>query len=105
MQGVNTECQPSIGELIDLLDVAQNEVEINVDKTVGEILTAMFTTKYPHVEIHRPNRFLDTVKRLAAPTKPSLIREAKVSGSPLSHYRRRKWSPRNRCKLGIFKPV
>ncbi len=55
---------PSIGELVDVLDNAQIAHETGSNgKTVGEILTELFTLKYPHVQIHRPNRFLDTVKR------------------------------------------
>ena len=93
---------PSIGELIDLLEAAQIAHKTGSEaKTVAEILTERFTSKYPHIQINRPSRFLDTVNRLAAPTKPSSIGEAKLSGSPLAHYRRRQWSPRNRCKQGI----
>ena len=92
----------SIGGLIDLLEAAQIAHETgSEDKIVAAILTEMFTSKYPHVQINRPSRFLDTVKRLAAPTKPSSVGEAKLSGSPLAHYRRREWSPRNRCKQGM----
>ena len=97
----DAEC-PSIGGLIDLLEAAQIAHETgSEDKIVAEILTEMFTSKHPHVQINRPSRFLDTVKRLAAPTKPSSVGEAKLSGSPLAHYRRREWSPRNRCKQGM----
>ena len=97
----DAEC-PSIGELIDLLEAAQIAHETgSKDKTVAEILTERFTLKYPHIQINRPSRFLDTVNRLAAPTKPSSIGEAKLSGSPLAHYHRRQWAPRSRCKPGI----
>ena len=98
----DAEC-PSIGELIDLLEAAQIVQRTGgKDKTVAEILTESFTLKYPHIQINRPSRFLDTVNRLAAPTKPSSIGDAKLSGTPLAHYRRRQWSPRNRCKKGIL---
>ena len=67
-QGSSTECNPSFGELIDLLDTANIIHQRRTDET-GEILTEMVTYKYPHVQIHRLSHFLDTVKRLAAPTK------------------------------------
>lgn len=93
---------PSIGELIDFLEAAQIAYETgSEEKTVAEILTERFISKYPHVPISRPSRFLDTVKRLAAPTKPSSIGEPKLSGSPLAHYRGREWIPRSRRRQGM----
>lgn len=96
-----TEC-PSIGELVDMLEEAQLAHEIGrKKKSVAEILTERFTSKYPAIRIHRPSHFFDTAMRLAAPTKPSSIGGAKLSGSPLAHYRRREWLPRNRCRQGM----
>ena len=67
---------------------------------MADILTEKFTSSYPHIPISRPTRFLDTVRRLAAPTKSSAVGEKKLLGSPLVTYRRRVWVPRNRHKQG-----
>lgn len=58
---------PSYGELIDFLNVAK------VAKKPEETITQMFTLKYPYVPINQPVRFLDTVRRVAAPTRPSTL--------------------------------
>ena len=68
--------------------------------SVADVLTEKFTSSYPHIPISRPTRFLDTVRRLAAPTKSSAVGEKKLLGSPLVTYRRRVWVPRNRHKQG-----
>lgn len=94
------EC-PSYGEMIDLLE----DVEIEVAKEnrpIADILVEKFTANYPHIPICRPSRFLDTVRRLAAPTKPSAVGKQKLIGSPLASYRRRHWMPRNRHKQGML---
>ena len=92
---------PSYGELIDFLQAAEVACETDRDKrSVADLLTEKFTSSYPYIPIRRPTRFLDTVRRLAAPTKPSAVGEQKLLGSPLSTYRRRVWIPRNRHKQG-----
>ena len=92
---------PTYGELIDLLSDA--EVASNYgEQSVADILTQKFIFKYPHIPVNRPGRFLDTVRRLAAPTMPSAIGEPKLIGSPLRSYRHRQWVPRTRYKQGIF---
>ena len=84
-------------ELIDFLEAA--EIEANT-QSVADILTEKFTSRYPHIPISRPSRFLDTVRRLAAPTKSSAIGQQKLLGSPLASYHRRLWIPRNKHKQG-----
>ena len=90
---------PSYGELIDFLQVAEDAC--GQKDSVADILTEKFTSSYPHIPICRPTRFLDTVRRLAAPTKSSAVGEKKLLGSPLITYRRRVWVPRSRHKQGI----
>ena len=46
---------PTYREIIDLLDTAHKTT--SVDKTVTETLAELFTSKYPHVQIHRPTHF------------------------------------------------
>ena len=70
-------------------------------QSVAEILTEKFSSKYPYIPINRPSRFLDTVLRVAAPTKPSAVGQPKLVGSPLCSYLRRRWVPRTRHKQGI----
>ncbi len=81
---------PSYGELIDLLSEAEH------DDDVPKALCHKFSQEHPDVPIGRPGRFYETVKRIAAPTRPSLRGEVKLYGSPLSSYRKRKWTPRIR---------
>ena len=83
---------PSYGELIDLLSDAERESM----EHAPELLCDKVRQRYPHVSIGRPARFFDTVTRLAAPTRPSLIGPPKLCGSPLSSYRKRDWIPRAR---------
>ena len=87
---------PTYREIIDLLDTAHKTT--SVDKTVTETLAELFISKYPHVQIHRPNHFLANCGEISVPTKPSSIGSAKLSGSPLVHYRSRSWIPKNRCQ-------
>ena len=76
---------PSYGYLIDL----QETESANENESVATIVSEKFATSYPHILISRPSLFLDTVRRLAAPTRPSLIGKQKLMGSPLALYRRR----------------
>ena len=69
------------------------ESESNVEASIAEILASKVKMKYPEIPIHRPNRFLDSVERLAAPTKPSSIGPPKLTHSPLRSYLR---TPRTR---------
>ena len=80
---------PSYGELIDLLSDAERELK----EHAPELLCDKVRQRYPHVSIGRPARFFDTVTRLAAPTRPSLIGPPKLCGSPLSSYQKRDWIP------------
>ncbi len=90
---------PSYSELIDLLDSAEIALETDsARRSVSVILTEKFTARYPQI------RFLDTVKRLAAPTKPSCFGK-KLFGSPLASYRRRCCIPRIRQKQGKFMSI
>lgn len=93
---------PSYGDLIDILEAAEIASETDRDKLLADILTEKFTARYPHIPISRPSRFLDTVGRLAAPTKPSTVGQQKLTGSALASYRRRNWIPRNRNKQGML---
>lgn len=84
---------PSYGDLIDLLEDVETD---NESGAIADILCEKFATSYPHIPINRPGRFLNTVRRLAAPTKPSVIGQQKLMGSSLASYRHRHWIPRNR---------
>lgn len=88
--------KPTYGELIDLLESSEKEAPSDY-----AVLCAKFQEMYPHIRIARPQRFYDTVSRIAAPTKPSSRGEGKLYGSPLATYRRREWVPRVRNTTGI----
>lgn len=81
--------KPTYGDLIDLFEETEHECRGNED-----LLCTKFRMIYP--DIGRPRRFYETVKRIVAPTQPSLRGESRLSGSPLSSYRRRTWQPRIR---------
>ena len=92
---------PTYGELIAFLEAAERECG---GISTAEILARKVSMKYPDVPIRRPSRFLDTVKRLAAPTKPSPLGPPKLTDSPLRSYLRREWMPRTRNVPGtVFK--
>lgn len=57
------------------------------------LLCAEISKRFPSISIKRPGR---TITRIVAPTKPSLNRVAKLTGSPLRSYRQRIWEPRVR---------
>lgn len=84
------------GELIDLLSDAEQESKEHAPKLLVDKVRQL----YPHFSIGRPARFFDTVTRLAAPTRPSVIGPPKLCGSPLSSYRKREWIPRIRNPTG-----
>lgn len=94
--------KPSYGELIDMLNAAESEAAKCRNTHASILLHENFREKYNNVSIGRPERFYDTVSRIAAPTRPSLKGTAKLLGSPLITYRRRTWVPKNtREKAGI----
>ena len=61
--------KPTYGKLIEILEDAKVEAASN-EIPVAELLSAKFSSEYPHIPISRPSRFLDTVRRIAAPTVP-----------------------------------
>ena len=93
---------PTYGELINLLETAETECNAETSDSVADLLAAKFCEKYRNIPINRPSRFLDTIKRIAAPTRPSAIGQQKLEGSPLRSYLRRRWVPRIRHKQGKF---
>ena len=72
------------------------ETEQECPRNSEELLCSKFKRLYPNIYIGRPRRFYETVSRILAPTKHSLRCECKLSGSPLSSYRKRIWEPRIR---------
>lgn len=82
--------KPTYGDLIDLLKKVEGQPD------AANLLFMEVRQNYPSIPIGRPNRLLDTVKRIAAPTQSSLHGGAKLSGSPLATYRKRSWEPRIR---------
>lgn len=94
--------KPLYGELIDMLTEAENEAVSPAE--VSHLLVQKFYGVYQHITIGRPERFCDTVRRIAAPTKPSLWGVAKLAGSPLVSYKCREWMPKTRNK-GIHKQL
>lgn len=85
---------PSYGYLIDLLE------ECSSCDSVSDALYDKFRKAYPQIKIGRQDRFYETVKRIAAPTKPSLRGESKLCGPSLLNYRETLWIPRIRMPQG-----
>lgn len=86
---------PSYGDLLRIFEAAENEAEANKTSII-ELLEAKFCNEYPHIPVCRPSCFYDTIKRIAAPTKPSAVGPRKLDGSPLQSYLNRRWAPRTR---------
>ena len=86
--------KPTYGELIDLFEQSDN----------AEQLLSNFLISFPDMksQIGRTDRFWDTVKRLAAPSQPSLTGKIALEGTQLSHYRSKTWEPRIRNKTGLW---
>jgi hypothetical protein len=74
---------PTYGELIQLLDDAESECE-NRERSVA---------------IHRCGRFMDTVIRIAAPTRSSVLGQQKLIRSPLQSYLGKQWAPYIRSNI------
>ena len=90
------EAWPTYGELIHMLKTSEMKAETICNSGVADLLTAEFQHKFPQIPISRPSRFLDTVRRLEAPTMPSALGQRKLDGSPLKSYLKRRWIPRIR---------
>ena len=88
--------EPTYGDLIKLLEEAES-----AGGPTAEALVVKFSSWFPHIPISRSNRFLDTIRRIAAPTRPSTVGGAKLEGSPLRSYLKRHWAPRIRNAPGI----
>ena len=86
---------PTYGELIELLTIS-DEKSTNECLPLCEVLAANFSGRYPAIYIGRANRFLDTVQRIAAPTKQSTGGRSKLEGDSLRSYMKRTWKPRIR---------
>jgi hypothetical protein len=83
-------CYPTYGELIDVFE----EFEGRPD--AADLLCMELCQRYPHIKIGRSSRLLYTVKCFIAPTRPNTLGSAKLTGSPLAHFRKRVWEPRIR---------
>ena len=68
------------------------------------LLCAQISKQFPSMSIKRPGRLVDTITRIVAPTKPSLNRASKLTGSPLHSYRQRIWEPRIRIAKNRGRP-
>ena len=86
---------PTYGDLLEMLKCAERKAS-TINESTAQLLTAELHHKYPNIYVGRPGRFLDAVKRIAAPTLQSLIGKGKLEGTPLKSYLKRRWSPRIR---------
>ena len=87
---------PTYGELIDILV----ETELQNSSDVADNLVLKFRKLYPDIYIGRPSRFLDTVRKIAAPT---FFRGENLKGAKLMAYRNNRWLPRIRNFSAIGK--
>ena len=85
--------EPTYGELIDLY------IELEGKANLQDCLFSEISGRFPQLSLGRPTRVLDTIKRIIAPTRPSLRGPAKITGSGLAAYRKRVWRPRIRTSL------
>ena len=84
------------GELIGLLYQAESKCDKHNTKELSKLLVTLFKERHPSIYIGRPRRFLNTVQRIAAPTRPSMIGESKLDGDCLRAYMKKTWEPRIR---------
>lgn len=81
--------QPLYRDLLDLLEQAESQTGSHL--SIAELLTAKFSERYPHIQIGRPGRFLETVKRISGP-----IVNGRLQEDERKEYLERKWTPRIR---------
>ena len=85
---------PTYGDIIDLFEECESVAPANATH-----FSAVFKECYPHFKVERPGRLYDTVKRIVAPTHPSIrSNRATLRGTQLQSYRKRAWIPRIRTK-------
>ena len=86
--------KPIYGELIDLFEQSDN-----AEQLLSNFLISFSDMKS---QIGRTDSFWDTVKRLAAPSQPSLTGKIALEGTQLSQYRSKTWEPRIRNQTGLW---
>lgn len=85
---------PTNGVLIDLVEQAEAECSKNPALCIRGVLCSWYEQLYPTTtRISRPGRFEATVKRIAAPTRPSIRGVARFAGGELETYRNKEWKP------------
>ncbi len=82
------------GELIELLHVAELRY-VEEDVELSELVVTLFKKRYPSIYIGRPSRFLDTLRRIALPTRPHVVGK-QLNGDSLRSYLKQIWSPKIR---------
>ena len=83
------------GDLLTILESTKRQALEGDDRSTAELLTVELHHKFPHIRISRPGRFLDTVRRIAAPIQQS---RQVLQGTPLNSYLKRTWRPyQNTC--------
>ena len=93
-----SKAHPTYGELLMYLKDAELEATTR-NESVAILLEAKLHSNYPTVYVGRPGRFMDTVRRIAAPTQASSIGCRKLEGEALASYIKRTWKPRIRTQL------
>ena len=87
--------QPTNGVLIEILEQAENACSNNPSFCLKHVLATWFHQLYPTAtKITRPCRFEATVRRIAAPTRPSTRGESKLTGVELKVYQQKQWIPK-----------
>jgi hypothetical protein len=84
----------SYGVLIDILEEVEKECPDSRD--IAHQLSSKIQLLNPDIVIGRESRFYETVKRIAAPMRPSIRGDSKLKGSLAQRYRDKVWIPRVR---------
>ena len=93
--GSGNEIVITYGDLIDLYNIASTRAEQCGSLCVKDLFIELFYESFPSYHLtSRPERFIETVERIVAPTKSSLRGPPKLSDSSLLSYRHRIWKPR-----------
>lgn len=90
------------GVLTDILEEVEKECPDSRD--IAHQLLSKIQLLNPDIAIGRESHFYETVKRIAAPMRPSIRGDSKLKGSLAQRYRDKVWIPRvqNNPQLGKF---
>ena len=77
------EATVTYGDLTDLYESVMISANSAEGKQSEDLFAERMYESFPGYHLSRPKRFIETVQRIVAPTRPGLRGPPKLSGSPL----------------------